>query len=861
MSQKQPARDTQQENQEWIDSIAYIIEEKGPVRAKELVDLMLSYAHKQGAHLIDTTTSPYINTIAWDMQQAYPGNEALEHELENIIRWNALAMVVKANVTSDGIGGHIASYASCATLYEVGFNHFFKVSPQKYCSDMVYYQGHTSPGVYARSFAEGRLSTTQLNNFRREKRRGGGIPSYPHPHSMSDYWQFPTVSMGIGALTAIYQARFAKYLINHKLIEDTGQRVWAFCGDGEMDEPESIGGLTLAAREKLDNLTLTVNCNLQRLDGPVRGNGSVVQELESLFKGAGWNVIKVLWGSKWDKLFKQDTSGLLAKRLGELVDGERQKISVSKGSYIREVVFGKYPELLKLVKNYTDEELEQLNLGGHDAVKVYNAYLAATQHKEQPTVILAQTIKGYGLGDAGEARMIAHQQKKLDIDQMLLFKDRFNLPLARKDVKKMTFLKPDEGSELSEYLMLQREKLGGFLPHRCSSSGAIDLPSDGIFEPFYEGSSNKPVATTMVVVKLLTEMLRDPNTKSLIVPIVPDESRTFGMEALFREVGIYASHGQLYTPVDSENFLYYKESIQGSILEEGITEAGAMSSFIAAGGAYSTYGVNMIPFYMFYSMFGFQRVGDFIWAAADSHCKGFMVGATSGKTTLPGEGLQHQDGSSHLHALTVPNLRAYDPAFAYEVAVIVKEALYRMYVKGEELFYYLTVMNEKYPMPPMPQGVEQGIIDGIYPIETNEHAVVKLYGSGALLPEVLLAKDYLARSYNIVAEVWSITSYKQLYDDAIATEKNNVFRCNFDLNTIEKSVGLDPSIHICVTDYSRALPLSISKWFRGEFIALGTDGFGLSDNRSSMRSYFKVDGESIAAAAAYHVRKAESYKL
>lgn len=838
------------ENQEWIDSLEYIMKNSSSERVQDLLERLTIHAQEGGISFRHKTNTPYINSISSESELPFPGNVELETRIENLIRWNAMAMVVKANKASEGIGGHISSYASSASLYEVGFNHFFKGSDGVDRGDLVYYQGHTAPGMYARSFLEGKLSAAQLVNFRRELQKGGGLSSYPHPQLMPDYWQFPTVSMGLGAISAIYQARFCKYLINHNLIKDTDQRVWIFCGDGEMDEPESMGAISLAAREQLDNLTLIVNCNLQRLDGPVRGNSSVVQEFESMFNGAGWHVIKVLWGHEWDKLFAKDTTGILIARLGELVDGERQKLSISDGAYIRTYLFGTSPQLLDLVSDMSDSDLEGLSRGGHDLTKIYNAYHAATQHKGEPTVILAQTIKGYGMGDAGEARNVAHQQKKLNQEQMLLFKNRFDLPISDAEVADIPLYRPDEQSVEVQYIKSQRERLGGFLPQRKVNVAAIKMPDKKVFESHYAGSGDKVLPTTMVAVKILTDLLRDKNTKQLMVPIVPDESRTFGMEALFREVGIYASQGQLYEPVDSESFLYYKEAKNGAILEEGITEAGAMSSFIAAGSAYASHGVNTIPFYMFYSMFGFQRIGDFAWAAADTRCKGFMMGATSGKTTLAGEGLQHQDGSSHLIALTVPGLRAYDPAFAYELAVIMEDGLQRMYVDGEEVYYYITVMNEKYPMPAMPKGVKEGILNGLYPFikaRKNTHNI-NLYGSGAIMTEVIKAHHILKETYKIQSHVWSITSYKQLYDNANAVEASRLFESSDTLNTIESALGDKEGIHVCASDYMKALPLSIAKWFKGSFTALGTDGFGLSENRATLRDHFAVDAPHIVEA-------------
>lgn len=838
------------ENKEWIDSLEYIIKNESPERVQDLIERLQNHAQKKGISSSLKINTPYINTIPPHQEVAYPGDTLLEQKIENVIRWNAMAMVVKANKASDGIGGHISSFASSASLYEVGFNHFFRGADGDHPGDLIYFQGHVAPGMYSRSFVEGRLDETKLKNFRRELAPGGGLSSYPHPRLMPEYWQFPTVSMGIGPISAIYQARFAKYLENHKLIKESDQKIYAFLGDGEMDEPESMGALTLASREKLDNLIFVINCNLQRLDGPVRGNGSIVQELEAAFKGAGWNVIKLLNGGAWDELITKDTTGLLIRRLGELVDGERQKLSISNGAYIREHFFGKYPELLELVKGMKDKELEGLNRGGHDVQKIYNAYYAASNHKDQPTVILAQTVKGYGMGDAGEARNIAHQQKKLNADQMMIFRDRFKLSFSDEEVATIPLFRFPEDSAEHKYIHQHREKLGGYLPKRKVESAKFEMPSSKPFEAFNEGSGDKDVATTMVVVKILADLLRDKNVQDIIVPIVPDESRTFGMDALFRQVGIYAPQGQLYEPVDRDSFLYYKEAKDGSILEEGINEAGSMSSFIAAGSAYANHGVNSIPVFVFYSMFGFQRIGDFAWAAADNRCKGFMIGATAGRTTLEGEGLQHQDGHSHLLALSIPGLRAYDPAFAYELAVIFQDGLKRMYADGEEIFYYLTVMNAKYPMPAMPKGVEEGIINGLYKFQDskkNPHQI-RLYGSGAIMPEVQAAHVILNTQYGIDAEIWSVTSYKALYDNATEVEAGNLYGGKRQKNTIQKSQGDVEALHIFASDYMKTLPLSIAKWFKGEVTALGTDGFGLSENRASLRDHFQVDAKHIVKA-------------
>ena len=837
------------ENSEWLESLDYLIQNEPPERVDELIKILQHHAIKEGVSLKPVLNTPYINTISAEKEVSYPGDREIERKIKSLVRWNAMAMVVQANKKKEGIGGHISTYASAATLYEVGFNHFFKGSQNGKPADIIYYQGHASPGMYARSFLEGRFSKEILENFRRELHSKGGLTSYPHPRLMKDYWQFPTVSMGLGPINAIYQARFNKYLQDKGLLEAPDQKIWAFLGDGEMDEPESMGALTLASREELDNLIFVVNCNLQRLDGPVRGNGSIIQELEGAFRGAGWNVIKVILGESWDKLLQKDSKGVLKKRLGELVDGERQKFSISDGKYIRKEFFGKYEELQELVEGVSDDEIASLRRGGHDPVKVFNAYKAATENEGSPTVILAQSVKGYGLGEAGEGRNITHQQKKLNEEELKQFRDRFNIPISDKDLAEAPFYKPKDNSEEIKYLKEQREKLGGFIPFRNSKQPKFTMPEEDVFDEFLKGSGKREVATTMAAVQMLSKLLKDKNSGKLIVPIVPDESRTFGMDALFKQVGIYAHKGQLYEPVDRENLLYYKEAKNGAILEEGITEAGSMSSFIAAGTAYSTHQINTIPFYVFYSMFGFQRIGDFIWAAADARAKGFLLGGTSGRTTLAGEGLQHQDGHSHLLAMSVPSVRAYDPAYAYELAVIVKDGIKRMYADGEDIFYYITIMNEKYRMPKMPakKGIEKEILDGMYKYKAtrkNEHNI-NLLGSGTILNETIKASEVLKNDYNINSDVWSVTSYKNLYDNAIETERANQLETQNSKNHIQKMVGEKAGIFVAATDYQKALPLTVAKWFPGTFTALGTDGFGLSDHRVELREYFQVSAKHI----------------
>lgn len=838
------------ENREWLDSIDYIIKNNEPERVEEIFELLRKRINENGISLNHLLNTPYINTIPTSKESDYPGNREIERKIKSIIRWNAMAMVVQANRKKDGIGGHISTYASAATLYEVGFNHFFKGGDNDEPADIVYFQGHASPGIYARSFLEGRLSEKMLENFRRELNPDGGLPSYPHPRLMQDYWQFPTVSMGLAPIMAIYQARFNKYLQDKGLLEAPNQKVWAFLGDGEMDEPESMGALTLASREELNNLIFVINCNLQRLDGPVRGNGSIIQELEAAFKGAGWNVIKVLQGENWDSLLEKDKNGILKKRLGELVDGERQKFSISAGDYIRKEFFGKYDELKALVKNLSDEELVKLRRGGHDPQKVFNAYKRAVETKNMPVVILAQTVKGYGLGEAGEGRNITHQQKKLNEEELIHFRDRFDIPISDEDVAQAPFYRPDEKSDEIKYLLERRKKLHGFLPKRNRGKAKFKMPQPKVFDELFRSSGKREVATTQAAVQLLSKLLKDENIGKLVVPIVPDESRTFGMDALFRQSGIYAHKGQLYEPVDRESLLYYKEAKDGAILEEGITEAGSISSFIAAGTAYSTHQINCIPFYVFYSMFGFQRVGDFMWAAADARVKGFLLGGTAGRSTLAGEGLQHQDGHSHLLALSIPTVRAYDPAFAFELGVIIRDGIKTMYENGEEIFYYITVMNEKYQMPPIParKDIETGIINGMYKYRSsqkNKHNI-HLLGSGSILNEALKAADILKKEYDIFPEVWSVTSYKMLYDDAVETERVNRFNEEKRKSYIEECTGTKEGTFIAASDYVKALPLSVARWFPGKFTALGTDGFGLSDHRDELREHFEINANHIA---------------
>jgi pyruvate dehydrogenase E1 component len=844
------------ETQEWLESLDYVLQRGGPERVRELLKKLELHAYSAGVRMPFSANTPYINTIPAEEQPPFPGSREIERRIKSLVRWNAMAMVIRANREEDGIGGHISTYASAATLYEIGFNHFFRARTDNYDGDMIYFQGHASPGIYARAFLEGRLTQEHLENFRRELRPGGGLSSYPHPWLMPHFWQFPTVSMGLGPIMAIYQARFNRYLEDRGLKQDTGAKVWTFLGDGETDEPEALGAITLAAREKLDNLIFVINCNLQRLDGPVRGNGNIIQELERIFRGAGWNVIKVIWGSDWDQLLADDDEGVLVRRMGEVVDGEYQKYAVEGGDYIREHFWGVDPRLRKMVQHFSDEQLERLRLGGHDPEKVYAAYKAAVGHKGSPTVILARTIKGYGLGEAGEGKNVTHQQKKLNQEELREFRTRFGIPISDEEVAEAPFYRPPEDSPEMQYLQERRRKLGGYFPNRVVNLTSLPTPSEELFEEFYRGTADREVSTTMVFVRILAKLLRDPELGNLIVPIVPDEARTFGMEALFRQVGIYSHTGQHYEPVDAASLLYYKEAEDGQILEEGITEAGSMSSFIAAGTAYSNYGINMIPFFVYYSMFGFQRIGDLIWAAGDMRSRGFLVGATSGRTTLAGEGLQHQDGHSHLLAYAVPNIVTYDPAFAYELAVIIRDGIHRMYTQQEDIFYYLTVANENYAMPPMPadETSKEGILRGMYKLrpsdKPNARYRAQLLGSGAILNEVLKAQEILEDRYDVAADVWSVTSYKELRRDGLDVDRWNM------LNPTEKprvpyvSQCLEeaPGVFVAASDYVKALPDSISRWFPRPLLSLGTDGFGRSESRRALRDFFEVDARYVTLA-------------
>jgi len=850
------------ETKEWLESFGGVLQTEGVSRASYLLARLKDKAAVSGVAIPFTANTPYINTIPADRQAAFPGNRDLERRIKSMVRWNAMAMVVRANEKESGIGGHISTFASSATLYEIAFNHFFRGPEAQGGPDLVYFQGHATPGIYARAFLEGRLDIQQLENFRRELEPGGGLSSYPHPWLMPDFWQFPTVSMGLGALMAIYQARFNRYLLHRGLKDTSEQRVWCFMGDGETDEPESLGSITLASREMLDNLIFVVNCNLQRLDGPVRGNGKIIQELEAIFRGAGWNVIKVIWGSDWDPLLARDKDGLLVKRMGEVVDGEYQRYIVAGGDYIRKQFFGKYPELLKLVEHLSDEQLAKLTRGGHDPQKVYAAFKAAIEHKGAPTLILAKTIKGYGLGEAGEGRNITHQQKKLNEDELAEFRTRFGIPISDEEVANAPFYRPADDSKELAYLHEQRKKLGGSLPRREVKCPKLAPPSREFIEPFMRGTDGRSVSTTMVFVDLLKRLLQSKDLGKWIVPIIPDEARTFGMEGFFAQFGIYSNVGQLYEPVDYKTLSRYHEAKDGQLLEEGITEAGSVSSFIAAGTAYASHGIPTIPFFIYYSMFGFQRIGDFIWAAADMRSRGFLLGGTAGRTTLMGEGLQHQDGQSHILASAVPNLMAYDPAFAYEIALIVQDGIRRMYHEQESIFYYITLENESYAMEPMPKGVEEGVLRGMYRFRPasikpgkGAKSLVHLLGSGAILRETLRAQQMLAEKYEIAADVWSVTSYKELRRDALEVERWNRLHptAKPKRSYIEELLANEKGVFLAASDYMKSLPEMIDRWVPGGLVPLGTDGFGRSENRKALRRFFEVDAECITLGVLYEL--------
>ena len=850
-----PAPDADpQETHEWIESLESVAEISGRERARDLLTSVLDRARRLRAEPRGPLTTDFVNTIAPDEQPEFPGDAWMEKRIRRMVRWNAMAMVARANKSSN-VGGHISTYASSASLYEVAFNHFFRGKDEEGVSgDQVYFQGHASPGIYARAFLEGRLTADQLDHFRRES-AGGGLSSYPHPRLMPEFWEYPTVSMGLGPLNSIYQARFNRYLHARGIKDTSDTRVWAFIGDGETDEPESLGALSIAAREGLDNLTWVVNCNLQRLDGPVRGNGKIVQELEAVFRGAGWNVIKVIWASGWDPLLAADTDGLLVKRMNEVVDGQFQKYTTSGGDFIRKDFFGADPRLQAMVEGMSDEQLKKLRRGGHDHEKVYAAYLRATEHSGQPTVILAHTVKGWALGEGFEASNATHQMKKLGEKELVAFRDALELPISDADVASAPFYHPGKDSEEVAYMLERRRALGGSLPKRkISVAVQLEVPGEKVFGEFSEGTkSGDGVSTTMAFVRLLGKLLRDKSLGRRVVPIIPDEARTFGMDPLFREVGIYSSKGQLYEPVDKSMLLYYRESVDGQVLEEGITEAGSMASFTAAGTAYASHGEPMVPFYIFYSMFGYQRVGDLAWAFGDSRGRGFLMGATAGRTTLNGEGLQHEDGHSHVLFANVPNARCYDPAFAFEIAVIVKDGLKRMLVDDEDVLYYVTLQNENYLMPAMPQGVEEGILKGLYlfrKAEKRQNGHVQLFGSGSIMMQVLAAQEKLAE-LGVSSDVWAAPSYQLLRNDALETERWNRYHPEAAQRVpfLWKALKGVQGPFIAASDYVKAWPDLVSRWMPGRFVVLGTDGYGMSDTRQALRRHFEVDAESVVIAA------------
>jgi len=840
-----------QETEEWIESIEDALEEHGLERARFLLEELIDFAQSKGARLPFNTNTPFINTILPDQQPKFPGDRAVERRIKSLVRWNAMAMVVRANNESHGIGGHISTYASAANLYEIGYNHFFKGPDHPNGADLVFFQGHASPGMYARAYLEGRLSEKNLENFRRELSKEGGLSSYPHPWLMPEFWQFATVSMGLAPILSIYQARFLHYLIDRGIIEDTSRKVWAFLGDGEMDEPESKGALTLAAREELDNLIFVINCNLQRLDGPVRGNGNIIQELEGAFRGAGWNVIKVVWGSDWDELLQNDISGKLLQRMEEVLDGELLKYVVEGGAYMREHFFGKYPELLELVSHINDDDLMKIRLGGHDPEKMYAAYSEAVEHKGRPTAILARTIKGYGMGEAGEGRNITHQQKKLNEQELLNFRDRFDIKLSDKEAIQAPFYKPEKNTKEMRYLANRRKTLGGFLPARIIKNKKMKVPDISIFQELLDGTGNRSISTTMAFVRLLTFLCKDKTIGENIVPIIPDEARTFGMDPLFRQLGIYSHKGQLYDPVDSDQFLYYKEAVDGQIFEEGINEAGAVSSFIAAGMSYHIHGINMIPFYIYYSMFGFQRVWDFIWAAGDMRVRGFLLGGTAGRTTLNGEGLQHQDGHSHVAAAVTPNIKAYDLAYAHEIAVVIHHGIKEMFYDQKDVIYYITLENENYVHPPQPTSVDKDIIKGMYKVHATEKPILRLLGSGPLMGEVLAAAELLKKDWNIEPGIWNVTSFSELRREAEGVDRWNLIHPN--KKPRKSHIQLSLSKHrvptVAVSDYVKMVPEQIAPYVPGPYYALGTDGFGRSDTRENLRHFFEVDRYYIVLAA------------
>jgi pyruvate dehydrogenase E1 component len=842
------------ETTEWLEALDAVVSSDGPERARDLLTRVIERAQRAGTGPIASLNTDYVNTIPADREPAFPGDAALERRLRSIVRWNAIAMVVRANKTSSELGGHIATFQSLATLYEVGFNHFWHAPSDEHGGDLVYFQGHSSPGNYARAYLEGRLTERQLDGFRQEV-DGEGLSSYPHPWLMPGFWQFPTVSLGIGPITSIYQARFMKYMQARGMADTDGRKVWAFLGDGEMDEPESMGSIGLAGRENLDNLIWVVNCNLQRLDGPVRGNGKIIQELEADFRGGGWNVIKVIWGSRWDPLLAADVDGALVKVMEDCVDGDYQTFKSRDGAYVREKFFGRDPRVLERVSHMSDDEIWLLNRGGHDQRKVYAAYDAAVKQTGQPTVILAKTIKGYGMGVSGEGQMITHQAKKMTEAALLAFRDRFELPLSDEQVRDAEYYKPPEDSPEMQFLRERRAELGGSMPVRRQRAEGPKAPDLKLFKSQLEGTGEREVSTTMAFVRVLSALLRDKQLGRHVVPIVPDESRTFGMEGLFRQVGIYSPVGQLYQPQDSEQLMFYKEDEHGQILEEGITEAGSISSFVAAGTAYSAHAVPMVPFYIYYSMFGYQRVGDLIWAAGDSRTRGFMLGGTAGRTTLNGEGLQHEDGHSHLLFSVVPNCRAYDPAFGYELAVIIQEGLHRMLDEQEDAFYYITLMNENYQHPAMPEGAREGILRGMYLLseapKRTKKPVVQLLGSGTLLREVMAAAELLSEDWDVLADVWSVTSFTELRRDGIEAERFNMLHPGDEQREayVTAQLGKRRGPAVASTDYLRAVPDQIRQWVPGRYRSLGTDGYGRSDFRAALRRFFEVDRHYVVVAA------------
>ncbi|MFT5505561.1 MAG: pyruvate dehydrogenase E1 component [Gammaproteobacteria bacterium] len=842
-----------QETQEWLESLASVIDREGPERAHFLLEKLIDKTRRSGAYLPYSANTAYLNTIPVDKQQPIPGDQEIEHTIRSVIRWNAAAMVVHANRKSSELGGHIASFASAATLYDVGFNHFFRAPTEESAGDLVFFQGHSAPGVYSRAYLEGRISEEQLEAFRQEAGDENGLSSYPHPWLMPDFWQFPTVSMGLGPLMAIYQARFMKYLQNREIVEPSDRKVWAFMGDGEMDEPESLGAISLASRENLDNLIFVINCNLQRLDGPVRGNGKIIQELEAVFRGAGWNVLKVVWGSYWDQLLAKDKDGLLQQRMEEAVDGEYQAYKAKGGAYTREYFFGKYPELRDMVADMSDEDIWRLNRGGHDPHKVYAAYAEAVKYTDRPTVILAKTVKGYGMGEAGEGQNITHSQKKMGEDALKAFRDRFNIPVSDEKIAEAPFYKFPEDSIEMKYMREQRAKLGGYMPVRSDCSEPLVVPGISIFDALLKDSGDREFSTTMAFVRILSALTRNKQLGQYVVPIVPDEARTFGMEGMFRQLGIYSSKGQLYEPMDSDQIMYYREDKKGQILQEGINEAGAMSSWIAAATAYSTHGINMIPFYIYYSMFGFQRIGDLAWAAGDMQARGFLMGGTAGRTTLAGEGLQHQDGHSLILANTIPNCISYDPTFAYELAVIIHHGMKRMFQHHDKVFYYITVMNENYTHPALPEGCEEGIIKGIYCLQEGDENDIKvqLLGSGTILREVQQAAELLKNDFNIDSDVWSATSVNQLAREGLDCDRWNLLHPGKKARKsyLETQLLGRKGPAIMATDYTRAHIEQLRQFIPTAFVTLGTDGFGRSDTRENLRTFFEVNRYYVAIAA------------